>query len=120
MKISKEEARRKRHRRVRKNTYGTPERPRLNVFKSLKHIYAQIIDDSSHTTLVSATSNSKDIKGQLQNGSNVAAAKKIGELVAKKAVEKGIKRVAFDRGGYLYHGRIKTLADAAREAGLDF
>lgn len=120
MKISKEQARRKRHRRVRKNTYGTPERPRLNVFKSLKHIYAQIIDDSSHTTLVSVASNSKDLKRQLQSGSNVAAAKKIGELVAKKAIAKGIKSVAFDRGGYLYHGRIKSLAEAARETGLDF
>jgi large subunit ribosomal protein L18 len=120
LKINKEEARRKRHRRVRKKGSGTLERPRLNVFKSLKHIYAQIIDDSTHATLVSVASNNKDVKGQLKSGGNIAAAEKVGELIAKKAVEKGIKRVAFDRGGYLYHGRIKTLAEAARKAGLDF
>ena len=93
---------------------GTGARPRLNVYRSLNNIYAQVIDDQSGTTLVSASS----IK--LKTGGNVAAAKEIGKEVAVKAVEKGIKKVVFDRGGYLYHGRIKALADAAREAGLEF
>jgi large subunit ribosomal protein L18 len=102
------------HARIRAKLSGTGERPRLNVYRSLNHIYAQVIDDQTGQTLVSAST----IK--LKTGGNVAAAKEIGKAVAEKAVEKGIKKVVFDRGGYLYHGRIKALADAAREAGLEF
>lgn len=120
MKNSKEETRYRRHKRVRKKNYGTSERPRLNVFKSLKHIYAQIIDDSSGNTLVSASSMDKELKGKLSGGGNIESAKNVGYVVARKAIDKGIKKVAFDRGGYLYHGRIKALADAARETGLKF
>ena len=102
------------HDRIRRKLAGTAERPRLNVYRSLNHIYAQVIDDQTGTTLASASS----IK--LKTGGNVAAAKEIGKAVAEAGVEKGIKKVVFDRGGFLYHGRIKALADAAREAGLDF
>jgi len=102
------------HQRIRRKLAGTGERPRLNVYRSLNHIYAQVIDDVKGETLVSAST----IK--MKTGGNVAAAKEIGKAVAEKAVEKGIKKVVFDRGGYLYHGRIKALADAAREAGLEF
>jgi large subunit ribosomal protein L18 len=102
------------HDRIRRKLSGTAARPRLNVYRSLGHIYAQVIDDQNGETLVSASS----IKSK--TGGNVAAAKEIGKAVAEKAVEKGIKKVVFDRGGYLYHGRIKALADAAREAGLEF
>jgi len=102
------------HNRIRAKLSGTAARPRLNVYRSLGHIYAQVIDDQAGVTLVSASS----IK--LKTGGNVAAAKEIGKAVAEKAVEKGIKKVVFDRGGFLYHGRIKALADAAREAGLEF
>lgn len=117
-KKSRNESRQKRHLRVRKNVIGTSTLPRLNVFKSNQHIYAQIIDDSKHTTLVCASSNDKELK--LENGSNVEAAKQVGALVAKRALEQSIKCVVFDRGGYLYHGRVKALADGAREAGLEF
>jgi len=102
------------HARIRAKLAGTEARPRLNVYRSLNNIYAQVIDDQTGTTLVSAST----IK--LKTGGNIAAAKEIGKEVAVKAVEKGIKKVVFDRGGYLYHGRIKALADAAREAGLEF
>ena len=102
------------HQRIRRKLAGTAERPRLNVYRSLNHIYAQVIDDQTGQTLASASS----IK--LKTGGNVAAAREIGKKVAELAVEKGIKKVVFDRGGYLYHGRIKALADAAREAGLEF
>jgi large subunit ribosomal protein L18 len=102
------------HQRIRRKLAGTAERPRLNVYRSLNHIYAQVIDDQKGETLVSASS----IK--LKTGGNVASAKEIGKAVAELAVKKGIKKVVFDRGGYLYHGRIKALADAAREAGLEF
>src|ERR1700678_3716823 len=102
------------HDRIRRKMGGTEVRPRLNVYRSLNHIYAQVIDDQTGQTLVSASS----IK--LKTGGNVAAAKEIGKAVAEKAVEKGIKKVVFDRGGYLYHGRVKALTDAAREAGLEF
>jgi large subunit ribosomal protein L18 len=104
------------HKRIRRRLAGTPVRPRLAVFRSVKHIYAQVIDDEAGRTLVSASSNEKAGK----NGGNMAGAKAIGKLVAERAQEKGIKAVVFDRGGYLYHGRIKALADAAREAGLEF
>ena len=102
------------HFRIRQKLSGTAERPRLNVYRSLNHIYAQVIDDQKGETLVSASS------VKLKTGGNVAAAKEIGKAVAELAVKQGIKKVVFDRGGYLYHGRIKALADAAREAGLDF
>jgi large subunit ribosomal protein L18 len=104
------------HFRIRQKMQGTAERPRLNVYRSLNHIYAQIIDDAKGETLLSASS----LAAKAKTGGNVAAAKEVGKLVAERAIEKGIKRVVFDRGGYLYHGRIKALADAAREAGLEF
>ena len=117
IKQDKNQARQKRHLRVRNHIAGTAARPRLNVFRSLKNIYAQIIDDEKGVTLVSASS--KD-KGFSQHGGNVEAAKAIGAAVAKKALEKGITEVVFDRGGYIYHGRVAALAEAAREAGLKF
>ena len=104
------------HFRIRQKLEGTAARPRLNVYRSLNHIYAQVIDDAKGVTLISAST----IADKIKTGGNVAAAKEVGKLVAERAVEKGIKKVVFDRGGYLYHGRIKALADAAREAGLEF
>jgi large subunit ribosomal protein L18 len=103
--------------RIRSKVAGTTERPRLAVFKSLKHIYAQVIDDATGKTIVSASSRDKDSSTR---GANAAAAKAVGALIAKKAKDKGITRVVFDRGGYLYHGNVKALADAARENGLEF
>ena len=117
IKQDKNQARQKRHLRVRNHIAGTAERPRLNVFRSLKNIYAQIIDDEKGVTLVSASSKEK---GFSQYGGNVEAAKAIGAAVAKKALEKGITEVVFDRGGYIYHGRVAALAEAASEAGLKF
>jgi large subunit ribosomal protein L18 len=119
-KKSKNDNRKARHMRVRKTVSGTPERPRLCVFRSLKNISAQIIDDTTGTTLVSASSLDKDMKGKLEYWGNKAAAKAIGEQIGKKALEKGIETVTFDRGGYLYHGRVQELADGARAAGLKF
>ena len=110
-------ARLRRHERVRKNISGTAERPRLNVYRSSKHIYAQIIDDTKGITLVSASSLEKDFNGY---GGNIEGAKAVGKMVAKKALEKGIKAVVFDRGGYIYHGRVAALAEGAREGGLEF
>ena len=110
------EIRQRIHQRIRRKLSGTGERPRLNVYRSLGHIYAQVIDDQKGETLVSASS----LSLKLKSGGNVAAAKEIGKAVAELAVKQGIKKVVFDRGGYLYHGRIKALADAAREAGLEF
>ncbi len=107
----------KRHKRVRANISGTAARPRLDVFRSAKHIYAQVIDDVSGCTLCAAASNEKDFG---LYGGNQEAAKKVGELVAKRALEKGVQEVVFDRGGFVYHGRVKALADAAREGGLKF
>jgi large subunit ribosomal protein L18 len=104
------------HFRIRQKLDGTAVRPRLNVYRSLNHIYAQVIDDSEGVTVVSAST----VQTKTKAGGNIAAAKEIGRLVAERAREKGIKKVVFDRGGYLYHGRIKALADAAREAGLEF
>lgn len=112
-------SRKKRHLRVRNKIQGIPERPRLSVFRSSKHMYAQLIDDLNGHTLVSASTVDPDLK-DVANGANVEAAKKVGELIAKRAKEKGYDTVVFDRGGYLYHGRVKALADAAREAGLNF
>ncbi|OPJ54879.1 50S ribosomal protein L18 [Alkalithermobacter paradoxus] len=119
-KASKNETRLKRHRRVRKKVSGTAERPRLNVFRSNSNIYAQIIDDVNRTTLVAASSLESEIKDQVKATGNKEAAKLVGKLVAKKALEKGIDKVIFDRGGYLYHGRVKELAEGAREGGLNF
>lgn len=121
--ITKEDrnrSRQRRHVRVRKNINGTPERPRLNVYRSNKNIYAQIIDDAAGHTLVSASTVDPALKSSVKNGGSVEAARLVGELVAKRALEKGLSLVVFDRGGYLYHGRIQALADAAREAGLQF
>ncbi|MEG2337668.1 MAG: 50S ribosomal protein L18 [Clostridium sp.] len=119
-KPSKNGQRVKRHLRVRNKVSGTAQRPRLNVFRSEKHIYAQIINDVEGTTLVAASTVDKELKSTLKVGSNKEAAKVVGELVAKRAIEKGITEVVFDRGGYIYHGRVKELAEAAREAGLNF
>jgi len=109
--------RKKRHKRVRSKISGTPDRPRLNVFRSEKHIYAQVIDDTKGHTLCSASSVEKEFEGR---GSNKEAAKMVGKMVAERAVAKGISVVVFDRGGYIYHGRVKELAEAAREGGLTF
>ena len=113
---SKNQIRQRIHKRIRRRLAGTGARPRLVVFRSVKHIYAQVIDDSQGHTLVAASSNEKSAS----NGGNVAGAKAIGTLVAERAKDKGIKAVVFDRGGYHYHGRVKALADAARAAGLEF
>jgi large subunit ribosomal protein L18 len=117
-KLDKNAVRKKRHARVRAKLSGAPTRPRLNVFRSNKHIYAQVIDDVNGVTLASASTLDKELG--LESTGNIEAAKKVGELVAKRAAEKGITSVVFDRGGYLYHGRVKALADAARENGLQF
>ncbi|GIM46134.1 50S ribosomal protein L18 [Collibacillus ludicampi] len=119
-KIDRNKARKRRHLRVRKKLFGTPTRPRLNVFRSSKHIYAQLIDDTKGVTLVSASTVDPELKDKVEYGGNVEAAAKVGELVAKRALAKGYKQVVFDRGGYLYHGRVQALAEAAREAGLEF
>jgi len=119
-KTSKNDARLKRQIRVRKKVRGTTERPRLNVFKSSRHIHAQIIDDISGVTLVAASTISPDVKSDLVYSGNIDAAKKVGAAIAKKAIEKNIVSVVFDRNGFLYHGRVKALADAARENGLSF
>ncbi len=119
-KESKNSRRLNRHKRVRNKISGTPERPRLNVYRSLTNIYAQLIDDVAGVTLVAASSLDKDIKAKVETTSNAEAAKLVGELVGKKALEKGIEEVTFDRGGNIYHGRIKALAEGAREAGLKF
>ena len=115
--INKDEIRQRIHERIRHKMKGTAERPRLAIFRSVAHIYAQVIDDSKGETLVSAASTDKS---QKITGGNVAGAKAVGKLVAQRAKEKGVSKVVFDRGGYLYHGRVKALADAAREAGLEF
>lgn len=112
--------RERRQNRIRKKVNGSPERPRLNVFRSTTNIYAQVIDDSKGITITAASTLDKDIKEGLKSRGNIEAAKKVGAAVAKKALDKGVKDVVFDRGGYIFHGRIKALADAAREAGLNF
>ena len=118
---TKEDIRERIHRRIRKRMTGTPERPRLAVFRSQSHIYAQVIDDEAGRTLCAASSLDQELKGDgAKRGANVATAKKVGQLIASRAKEKGIQAVVFDRGGFQYHGRVKALADAARESGLKF
>ncbi len=119
-KLSKDQQRRRVHDRVRMRVTGTPERPRLNVYRSVAHIYAQVIDDRSGKTLVSASSVDKETKKGLKGGGNIASAKSVGKIIADRAKAVGVTQVVFDRGGYKYHGRVKALADAAREAGLKF
>jgi len=119
-KSNKNKERQKKHLRVRKKILGTPERPRLNVFRSLKHIYAQIIDDTTGNTLVAASTLDPILKDKLQHGGNKDAAKAVGKLIGEKALEKGIQKIIFDRGGYIYQGRVRELAEGAREAGLEF
>ncbi|MBU2701632.1 large subunit ribosomal protein L18 [Sporomusaceae bacterium BoRhaA] len=119
-KHKKNDARLKRHYRMRKDVVGTAERPRLNVFRSLNNIYAQIINDETSMTLVSASTLDKELRATIEKGGNIEAAKLIGKEVAKRALAKGIEKVVFDRGGYIYHGRIAAVAEGAREAGLQF
>ena len=119
-KKSRSEVRAKKHRRLRNRISGTASTPRLAVFRSNNHMYAQIIDDTVGNTLVSASTTQKDVKAELENTDDVKAAAYVGTVIGKKAVAAGIESVVFDRGGYLYHGKIKALADAAREAGLKF
>ena len=119
-KESRQEIRAKKHLKIRNRFNGTAERPRLAVFRSNYHVYAQVIDDEAGKTLVSASTLEKDIKAELKNTDNVEAAAYIGDVVAKRAIEKGIKTVVFDRAGYIYHGKVEALADAARKAGLEF
>ncbi|MEN9207561.1 MAG: 50S ribosomal protein L18 [Gloeomargarita sp. GMQP_bins_120] len=121
MKLSRIEAIKRRHRRIRKRVFGTPERPRLAVFRSHQHIYAQVIDDTRHHTLAAASSLEPALRQELDNnGATCAASTRVGQLIAERALAQGIRRVVFDRGGYLYHGRVKALAEAARAAGLEF
>ena len=119
-KKSRSEVRVNKHRKLRNRFSGTAERPRLAVFRSNNHMYAQIIDDTVGNTLVSASTLQKDVKAELEKTNNVEAAAYLGTVIAKKAIEKGITSVVFDRGGFIYHGKIKALEDAAREAGLNF
>lgn len=119
-KFNRRDAQRKRHQRSRQTIVGTSERPRLNVYRSLHHIHAQIIDDSIGHTIVSASSVEPELKAKLDSTGNKEAAKEVGLALAKRAVDKGITKVVFDRGGYIYHGRIAALADGAREGGLEF
>lgn len=118
--LRRELLRRARHARVRKRITGVAERPRLNVYRSLNNIYAQLVDDTEGKTIVAASTLDKELRGTIKSGGNVEAAKAVGELIAKRALDKGIKSIVFDRGGYKYHGRVKALADAAREGGLEF
>ena len=119
-KVSRSKVREEKHRRMRRHIIGTPERPRMAVFRSNNHMYVQIIDDVAKTTLVSASTLQKDVKEKLEKTNDVAAAAYLGTVIAKKAQEAGIKSVVFDRGGFIYQGKIQALADAAREAGLKF
>lgn len=119
-KVSRSKVRVNKHRKLRNRFSGTPVRPRLAVFRSNTHMYAQIIDDIAGNTLVSASTLQKDVKAELEKTNDVAAAAYLGTVIAKKAIEKGIKAVVFDRGGFIYQGKVKALAEAAREAGLEF
>jgi large subunit ribosomal protein L18 len=117
---SREKSRERRHRRVRAGVHGTPERPRLNVFRSLRHIYAQVVDDSVGKTLVAVSTLDPEVRAQLEGLHKTDQAKLVGKMLAERAKKVGIKAVVFDRGGYKFHGRVKALADASREGGLDF
>lgn len=120
MKMTRKESTRRRHGRIRRMVVGTSERPRLAVFRSNQHIYAQVIDDSRHHTLAAASTVEAELRSELESGSTCDASARVGQLIAERASAQGIKQVVFDRGGNLYHGRVKALADAAREGGLDF
>jgi large subunit ribosomal protein L18 len=120
MKQNRKQSTQRRHQRIRRKIFGTPEKPRLSVFKSNENIYAQLIDDTRHCTLVAASTVESDIKQDISKGNTCEASIQVGRLLAQRSLSKGIERVVFDRGGNLYHGRVKALADAAREAGLDF
>lgn len=120
MKETRNEARKRRHARVRQKIIGTSNVPRLSVFRSLKHIYAQIIDDDAGHTLASASTLDADVRAQVDGLSKLEQAKLVGKRIAEKALSKGVTRVVFDRGGYVYHGRVKALADASRDVGLEF
>ena len=119
-KVSRAKVRENKHRKLRNRFAGTPERPRLAVFRSNNHMYVQVIDDVAGNTLVSASTLQGEVKEGLEKTNNIDAAAKLGSVIAKKAIDKGIKTVVFDRGGYIYHGKVKALAEAAREAGLEF
>lgn len=118
--VNSGEARRRRHRRIRRRVHGTGARPRLAVFRSMKHIYAQVIDDDQGHTLAAASTLDSELADQIQDGNKTAQAKAVGALVAQRARARGVQKVVFDRGGYVYHGRVRALAEAAREAGLEF
>jgi large subunit ribosomal protein L18 len=120
MKLTRKESVRRRHRRVRRKVLGTSERPRLAVFRSHQHIYAQVIDDTRHHTLAAASTIEPELRSELETGANCDASARVGQLIAERTVALGIQQVVFDRGGNLYHGRVKALADAAREGGLNF
>lgn len=120
MKLSRKESVRRRHKRIRRRVFGTSERPRLSVFRSNQHIYVQLIDDTQHRTLVSASTLEPEVREKLSTGSNCEASTEVGKLIAQRSIAAGIQQVVFDRGGNLYHGRVQALADAAREAGLEF
>jgi large subunit ribosomal protein L18 len=120
MKLNRKDSTRRRHTRIRKRVEGTSERPRLAVFRSNQHIYAQVIDDTAQHTLAAASTLDPELKEKLESSANQEASAEVGKLVAQRAIAKGIQSVVFDRGGNLYHGRVKSLADAAREAGLNF
>jgi len=120
MKFTRKQSTKRRHRRIRGKVFGSTDRPRLAVYRSNEHIYAQIIDDTKHHTLATASTLEPELKSKLSSGSNQEASSEVGKAVAARALEKGITQVVFDRGGSLYHGRVKALADAAREAGLSF
>ena len=119
-KVTSQIARARRHQRIRRDLQGTAERPRLNVFRSLEHIYAQVVDDDMGNTLAAASSLDPELRGKLQGLNKTQQASRVGQLVAQRALAKGLKQVVFDRGGYPYHGRVKALADGAREGGLEF
>ena len=119
-KVDKNALRKARHQRIRNKVRGTAERPRMCIYRSLNNIYVQVIDDAAGKTLVAASTMEKDIKAKLEKTNNVEAAKALGEIIAKRALDKGIETVVFDRGGYIYHGKVAALAEAAREAGLQF
>lgn len=120
MKLTRRDSTRRRHTRIRKNVTGTSERPRLSVFRSNQHIYAQVIDDTQQRTLAAASTLDSELKARLESGANCEASTEVGKLIAQRAIAQGIQSVVFDRGGNLYHGRVQSLAEAAREAGLDF